>query len=151
MSKKCPNCGAAINDGVFHCSQCGALLDGSEMENKSAQDFSASDVVEEPSIDLKSVVKEVGEEPQPETVSMPQPNESFVNVTPYNVWAILNALFCCLPLGLAGAVLANRAKKASTIEEAEKNIRYAKIVNIIGTIVGFFINIIYIGIRLQDF
>ena len=62
------------------------------------------------------------------------------------VWAIINLLLCCTPLGIAGLIMTILAKDAPSAEEEVKKLKSAKICNLIGTIGGALVVIVYIMI-----
>lgn len=63
---------------------------------------------------------------------------SELNTTGILVWSIIN-LLCCIPLGGLGIFFAFQARSAQTTEEAQKHMKRAKLICIIGTIGGIII------------
>lgn len=59
-----------------------------------------------------------------------------VNSTPLLIWAIVNTVCCCTPLGIAGIVFAAKAGNAATQDLADQSLKTAKTLNIVGTSVG---------------
>lgn len=66
-----------------------------------------------------------------------------VNSTGMLIWSIVNLLCLCFPLGVAGLVFAILAKSAQNVQDAERNVKISKIVNIIGTVVGIIVLVLY--------
>ncbi len=62
------------------------------------------------------------------------------------VWAIINLLACCTPLGIAGLIMTILAKDAPNAADEAKKLKTAKICNLIGTIGGAIVMIAYIVI-----
>ena len=60
------------------------------------------------------------------------------------VWAIINFVFCCQPLAIAAFIVTIMAKSAATPEAEAKNLKTAKICNIVGTVGGAVLTVIYI-------
>lgn len=59
------------------------------------------------------------------------------------VWAIINIVMCCMPLGVAALILTVMAKDADA-EKAAKNLKTAKILNLVGTISAAAFIVIYV-------
>uniref|UniRef100_A0A669E4B3 Uncharacterized protein n=1 Tax=Oreochromis niloticus TaxID=8128 RepID=A0A669E4B3_ORENI len=65
----------------------------------------------------------------------------------YLGWSIFNTLCCCLPLGIPAIIFSCKAQNANTLGEsaiAEEASRTAKTLNIIGTVFGVIIIIVWI-------
>ena len=60
------------------------------------------------------------------------------------VWAIINIVACCTPLGIASLVFVIVAQSASTAENEASNLKIAKILNIIGTSVMAVFVVLYV-------
>jgi uncharacterized membrane protein YvbJ len=70
-------------------------------------------------------------------------NSNNINATPFIVWSALNLIFCCIPLGIASLIFSLQINSASSYEEAEKKKKTAMILCIVGTSLGFVIELIY--------
>jgi len=104
----CPNCGNPVNDDACFCASCGTnLKSGNEQPTNI-------------------------EEVKPE---VPQPKKREFNMTQL-VWAIINIVLCCLPLGVVALITTIIAKDAPNDETEAKNLKTAKICNIIATVAG---------------
>ncbi|KAK6297048.1 hypothetical protein J4Q44_G00331900 [Coregonus suidteri] len=69
----------------------------------------------------------------------------------YLGWSIFNTLCCCLPIGIAAIVCSCRADNANTVGEATaaaEAIRIAKILNIVGLVVGIVLPFIIVALQL---
>ncbi|KAL4647495.1 interferon-induced transmembrane protein 1-like [Arapaima gigas] len=72
------------------------------------------------------------------------------NVSDHLGWSIFTTLCCCLPLGVAAIVCSFKARNATSIGDstgAQKASRTAKILNIVGLVVGLILIIIVIVVR----
>ncbi len=65
------------------------------------------------------------------------------NTTGILIWSIVNLVCFCLPLGVAGLIFALQAKSAQTQADADKAIKTAKTLNLVGTIGGIIVVILY--------
>lgn len=131
---KCPKCGYDVPDGAKFCPQCSnpmssdpsqaqpGAIDPQSMYNYSQPNYS------QPGYN------------QPPYYNAPQ-NTQPKNATGMMVWAILNLIFCCLPLGIAGLVL-TAGSKNDPPEVQEKKIKNAMICNIIGTVGGVLVYVL---------
>ena len=75
---------------------------------------------------------------QPESIQL-DPTRSIDEIESYRCWSILNALCCCLFLGIAAFIYSDKAKdfkKQGNFQEASKASRKARNLNIIATITG---------------
>jgi len=69
------------------------------------------------------------------------------NVPDYLVWAILETLFCCPPLGIVGiiySIMANSAKQQSNFQMAMDHAKKAKLFLLIGIIAWLVFVALYI-------
>ena len=120
----CTNCGTQLDENSKFCPTCGA-------EQANAQpvpaetDYNFNQTFDEP------VVPEV-----------PKASGN-LNIL-HLVWAIINILACCMPLGVAALILTVLAKDAPTAEEEAKKIKTARLCNIIGTVSAVVLFIVYI-------
>ncbi len=117
----CNNCGQQITSGTRYCVYCGA---------------------EQPPADP---AKQDPYVPDPQVFFTPQPPKASgeLNVL-HLVWAILNLISCCQPLGIVSLFLVILAKDAPTEAEEKKKLRLAKIFNIIGTLMPLLFLFVYI-------
>ena len=60
------------------------------------------------------------------------------------VWSIINLVLCCMPLGIAGLVMTLNAKNCMSMEEEQQKLKTAKTLNLIGTIGGAVVVVLYI-------
>uniref|UniRef100_A0A6Q2XDW1 Uncharacterized protein n=1 Tax=Esox lucius TaxID=8010 RepID=A0A6Q2XDW1_ESOLU len=77
-------------------------------------------------------------------------NQSRTNAPTYLAWSIFNTLCCCLPLGIAAIVCSCKADNANGVGEAERAAeasRTAKILNIIGLVIGIVMIIIIVALN----
>ena len=58
--------------------------------------------------------------------------------------SIINLVICCLPLGIAGLIFTLNAKNALNAEEEAQKLKTAKTCNLIGTIGGAVVVILYV-------
>ena len=62
------------------------------------------------------------------------------------IWAIINLVSCCQILGIISLVMTVLAKDAPSAQDEAKKVRGAMICNIIGTVGGILVMIIYIAV-----
>ena len=120
----CKNCGAQLEESAKFCPSCGT-----------AQAEQAPAEVVTPEIEIP--VQEINAAPAPEKAS------GNLNVAQL-VWSIINLLVCCTPLGIAALIFTVIAKDAATAEEEAKKLKTAKTCNLIGTIGGAVVIVLYI-------
>lgn len=143
----CGKCGSEIgNDNVF-CPKCGALLEqqnstGSENTQQPNQQYTYS---QQPSQQYNPQSN-----PYNHYGSSPYQTQKPVDTTGILIWSILTALFCCTPLGIAGIVFSVQANKETTNEGAEQKLKNAKLMCIIGDIVGGLIFILALATGLLE-
>lgn len=146
----CGKCGSQISEENVFCPKCGALLEQGES--------SASADARQPS-QQSGYNSPYNQQPIQQSNTYQQYNQQSnqyggYNAGPYQapppvdntgilVWSILTTLFCCLPLGIVGIVLSSQAKSAVTPEEAQNKLKNAKLMCIIGDVLGFIFLIIY--------
>ena len=111
----CSNCGNEIENDAKFCSFCGAQQN-SEKENPA--DIPIEDFAEK---------KPSGQ----------------LNVGML-VWSIINLLLCCQPLGIASLIFTILANGTKTAEDEAKKLKIAKTCNLIGTIGGAVIILLYV-------
>lgn len=106
----CSNCGKQLDENAKFCLACGT----------------PTEQIENPTENTAPVEEEA---PAPAKAS------GVLNMGML-VWAIINLISCCTPLGIAGLILTILAKDAPSAEEEAKKIKTAKTCNLIGTIGG---------------
>ncbi|MDO4571256.1 MAG: CD225/dispanin family protein [Planctomycetia bacterium] len=82
--------------------------------------------------------------------NVPPPNYGGYQVPNYMVWAILELICCCLPLGIVGLVYslsANRMAAEGRIPEAMEAANSAKTWLLIGLFLGILSNLLVFGIQ----
>lgn len=60
------------------------------------------------------------------------------------IWAIINLVMCCTPLGIASIIMVVLAKDAPSAQDEAKKLQTAKICNLVGTIGGVLLIVVYI-------
>ena len=131
----CPNCGVENPDNATVCSSCGANLNEVNQEQPIQQP-------QQPVSQYQQV---------PPQYNQPYNQQPKPNINNYLIWSILCTIFCCLPCGIVGIVYSNKVNTAlnmGNIEEAIKSSKTAKTWNLVGTIVGAVIALIYILIAI---
>ncbi len=81
-------------------------------------------------------------------------NQELNNIENYKVWSIINIIFCCLCLGCVAcfySVETDDAKLRGDIQGALNASRNARTINIVATILGIIILIIYVLIQMNTF
>ncbi len=147
----CGKCGSQIGDDNVFCPKCGALqekLSDSSSGNvqQPAQQNVNSPVDNQPPIQQTNSYQQYNQQNNQygsynsQPYQTPQP----VDTTGLMVWSVLTTLLCCMPLGIAGIVFCSQAKKAVSLEEAQNKLKNAKLMCIIGDVVGFLTLIAYI-------
>lgn len=113
----CKNCGVALEENAKFCATCGA-----SQEETVAAEITTEEIV------------------------APAPKKASGNLNIAQlVWSIINLVACCTPLGIAGLILTIIAKDAPSAEDEAKKLKAAKTCNLIGTIGGIIISILYIA------
>ncbi len=113
----CPNCGKPVEEGENFCQGCGTNLNTNETNNAAVS----------------------SNEP---VINSTMPKKRVLN-TAQLVWAIINIVMCCTPLGIAALIFAIIAKDAADDETEQKQLKTAKTCNLIGTIGGAVLVILY--------
>ena len=122
----CKNCGAQIEEGAKFCPSCGTAQ---------AEQAPAEVVTPEVEIPAQEFVA-----PAMPTIEKASGNLNVAQL----IWAIINLIACCTPLGIVSLIFTVIAKDAATAEEEAKKLKTAKTCNLIGTIVGAVGIILYI-------
>ena len=128
----CTNCGNELKENEKFCPECGA---------EQVKTGSAEAPYIPPIADIPTAGATAGGNPESPAVSTHK--ERSLNIAQL-VWALINVVLCCMPLGVASLVMTIMAKDAPTEEESAKKLKTAKICNIIGTIGGVVIYALYI-------
>lgn len=115
----CSNCGSKLEENAKFCLACGTPTE--QTENSTTENIA----------------------PVEEAAPAPAKASGVLNMSML-VWAIINLIACCMPLGIVGLVLTIMAKDAPSAEEEAKKIKTAKTCNLIGSIGG----VIYILVSL---
>lgn len=115
----CSNCGTKLEENAKFCLACGTPTE--QTENSTTTNTVS--------------VEEVAPAPA---------KASGVLNMPMLIWAIINLIACCTPLGIASLILTILAKDAPSAEEEAKKIKTVKTCNLIGTIGGAIFTIFYI-------
>jgi uncharacterized membrane protein YvbJ len=121
----CNKCGTEVNPTSAFCTKCGTPVNVQNRETN-PNNYQQNNPYQSPMM------------------------KSNINTNTIFTWSILNTIFCCLPLGIAGIVYSNKAKNATSDEEAQKILETAKTVCIIGTVVGFIVEVILILINVNS-
>ncbi|CAB1348512.1 unnamed protein product [Coregonus sp. 'balchen'] len=77
--------------------------------------------------------------------------QAHTKVPSYLGWSIFNTLCCCLPIGIVAIICSCRADKANAVGEATaaaEASRIAKILNIVGLVIGIVLLIIIVAVKL---
>lgn len=147
----CPNCGVEISDNATVCSSCGANLNEINQEQPSQQTQQPQQSFQQPPQQFTNQPMQSQQPSYQYQQVQPQYNQQYnqqfkPNINNYLVWSILCTIFCCLPCGIVGIVYSNKVNTAlnmGNIEEAIKSSKTAKTWNLVGTIIGAVITLIY--------
>ncbi len=121
----CKNCGNFIGESEKFCPSCGAPAEHTEQAQK------APETTIRPSVQ------------QNDPYSPPQINPSTGKMnTTQLVWSIINLVMCCQIAGIVSLVLTIMASSATTAEDENGKLKWAKILNLIGTIGGALIVVV---------
>jgi uncharacterized membrane protein YvbJ len=116
----CKNCGVALEENAKFCATCGASQEETVAAEITTEEITAEEIV------------------------APAPKKASGNLNIAQlVWSIINLIACCGPLGIAGLVLTIIAKDAPSAEDEAKKLKAAKTCNLIGTIGGAVITVLY--------
>lgn len=133
----CNKCGAPLTEGALFCGECGAKVEATEAVNTATEtqgSFTAAPAAE-PAPQPQTTYT-APSQPQNTTYTAPQggpANNVVANGTPMIIWAIVNMVLCCLPLGIVALINAIKIDKAMTQIEADELTKKAKMWNIIAT------------------
>ena len=119
----CSNCGSKLDENAKFCIACGTPTEQTEHSTPS------------------------NTAPVDEVTPAPAKASGVLNTGMF-IWAIINLISCCTPLGIASLVLTILAKDAPSAEEEAKKIKTAKTCNLIGTIGGavYILGCIIVGV-----
>ena len=119
----CSNCGSKLEENAKFCLACGTPTE--QTENSTT----------------------INTAPVEEATPAPAKASGVLNMGML-IWAIINLISCCTPLGIAGLVLTILAKDAPSAEEEAKKLKTAKTCNLIGTIGGavYILGCIIVGV-----
>ena len=119
----CSNCGTKLEENAKFCLACGTPTE--QTENSTT----------------------INTAPVEEATPAPAKASGVLNMGML-IWAIINLISCCTPLGIAGLVLTILAKDAPSAEEEAKKLKTAKTCNLIGTIGGavYILGCIIVGV-----
>lgn len=145
----CRTCGAENPDNALFCQKCGAPTEQEAGAPKNEFQNQA-EPVETP---VEPVAPTYNQQPGQAPYQQPQynaqgqapyqPPQPLPSNTGQIVWSIINIILCTV-LGIIALVFSINAGNAATTEIAVKNLKTAKTLNLIGTIVGALIVVIYI-------
>ena len=124
----CSHCGNKLEENSKFCPVCGTRME----EVSKEESFSDNPVTE-----VLDPVYEVNSAPAPKKAS----GELNIGML---VWAIINLVACCTPLGIAGLICTILAKDAPSAEDEAKKLKTAKTCNLIGTIGGAVVVVLYV-------
>ncbi|KAJ8391265.1 hypothetical protein AAFF_G00095320 [Aldrovandia affinis] len=80
--------------------------------------------------------------------------EGTQNRTPvptYLAWSICNTLCCCLPIGIAAIIFSTKVSGANSVGDttrAQEASRTAKILNIVGLVLGIILIILFVVMKM---
>ncbi len=158
--KNCPNCHFLVNDEASFCTMCGTKLIDDKNKNEpltsnTMEDSTPHSSNESAQQGYNSQSNQTGYNPlngfePPQGYYNTQQNYNiqneyppqFVNTTPYVVWSVILIACCCVPLGIWSLIVALNANKQPTYEMAMDRLNTAKIIIIIGGVLGVVANVI---------
>lgn len=146
----CPQCHANIPDGSANCPQCGAVIGA--LQAPAAPQPPVNNQVpggyQQPPMYQQPPVNQPYQQPMYQQPPMYAPygpgGASGQTNTGLLVWSIINLVLCCMPLGIAGLVMTLNAKNCMSMEEEQQKLKTAKTLNLIGTIGGAVVVVLYI-------
>lgn len=156
--KTCPNCQNPVSDNDMFCPNCGTRVDTQQTPDMNAganqtynqqqnyyqqPNYNQQQNYQQPNYDQQNYNQQYYNQPNNGYYPPQQPSNWGFNTTPYIVWSILNLLFCCMPLGIWSLILCVTLNKKPTYQDAEKSFKTAKTLCIVGTVVGFIVQILY--------
>ena len=146
----CPQCHANIPDGSANCPQCGAVI-GAPQAPAAPQPPVNNQVpggYQQPPMYQQPPVNQPYQQPMYQQPPMYAPygpgGASGQTNTGLLVWSIINLVLSCMPLGIAGLVMPLNAKNCMSMEEEQPKLKTAKPLNLIGTIGGAVVVVLYI-------
>ncbi|WP_052446899.1 CD225/dispanin family protein [Candidatus Soleaferrea massiliensis] len=136
----CNKCGSQVEDGSTFCPNCGSqMMDNAQFQN--GPDLSKQQTPPPPPPPQYN--NQYNPNAQYNAYNQQQPAQPPVSMTGMLVWAILNTLFCCLPFGIVAIVMSAKINSAMSYEEARMAYDSAKKWNLVATIVGAAVVILY--------
>jgi len=126
----CPNCGTNLENNEKFCPNCGKNM----QENTQSASQSTNQTYTQPNADNVSAYSApYNAQATPRSLNTAQ-----------LVWSIVNILMCCLPLGIVALIFTIIAKDAPDDETEARKLKTAKACNIISTVGGAIIIVLYI-------
>ncbi len=132
----CKNCGAQLEENAKFCPSCGTAQ-AAQAPAEVVAPTETFKPIETVTPEIEIPVQEVNAAPAPEKAS------GNLNVAQL-VWAIINLVLCCTPLGIVSLIFTVIAKDAPTAAEEAQKLKTAKTCNLIATIAGAVFMILYI-------
>ncbi len=148
----CKNCGLELEEGASFCPNCGTNQAPATAQNNTAAQNDTPAQNDAPAQNNtnsdqnsgtvnEGAATQPGFDPNQFSAPIPPKASGVLNIAQL-VWAVINLLCCCTPLGIAALILTVMAKDAPTAEEEAKKLKTAKTCNIIGTVGGVVIEIV---------
>lgn len=144
----CSNCGNQVEDHLMFCPSC-----GQQTKKPVSSGYNPNPNQQQYPVNVSPVSSNAnGTNSNGQFYSNGQSTaqKPVVNTTPFLIWAIVNTICCCLPLGVVGIIYASKANSATTQEEADSILKNVKMYNIIGTGLGFVVGIIYFFVTIAN-
>ncbi len=123
----CSKCGSYMTDDARFCQNCGANRHRNEDEK--------------PNLSPEETQNTGATDPSAAPADLPAPRS--LNLVSM-VWAIVNMVCCCTPLGIVSLILTVIAQDTADDEKRKKFSRSALICNIIGTAICVLLCVVYI-------
>ena len=141
----CPSCGTEVENGALFCQNCGTVVDNAKPEEKGATVLNGE--VINTSSNSYSNNNETTFNQSTQNAQVERPEGSHPSFALWLTLSIINLLCCCQIMGIIALVftiIGNNAYTIGNYSEADSKMNTAKILNIIGMIVGFFVTAIYL-------
>ncbi len=154
----CPICREELTDDAKFCGFCGAKIESENGIPKVVEESKYESVsteyntpIEETTTYSQTTYNEPGYNQQTSgTYNQPNgytnqrdPRIQEIDTNPQLIWAIINTLCCCLPLGVWAIILVSGVRGKQSYEAAEKDLKTAKTINIVATVGGVVVSIVY--------